>query len=86
MERIGQYWQRKWVHYENKSNEAPETDSQESEDHGVRPTNPNVLSYKKKNIIKVGVYTSCTLEFWAVNMVSNDNDKGAHWPEWLLLC
>ena len=35
--------------YENRSDKTPETDSQDSEDHGVWPTNPNVMSYTKKN-------------------------------------
>ena len=37
-------------------------------------------------IWNVHSYISCTLEFWAVIMVSNDNDKGTHSPELVLLC
>ena len=48
LQEIWKFWRRKWETYENRSDEAPETDSQDSEDHGVWPTGPNAMSYTKK--------------------------------------
>ena len=71
LERVGQYWKRKVVQYEDRSNEAPGTDSQDSLDHGVCPTNPNVLTYKKQKHYYGGLfYNSYTLGFSAASMAS----------------
>ena len=33
LRRIGKYWKRDWSQYKNRSDEAPDTDSQDPEDH-----------------------------------------------------
>ena len=48
LEKIGKFWRREWEKYENRSDEALETDSQGLGDPGVWPTDPNVMSYTKK--------------------------------------
>ena len=64
IKKIGEFWRREWTKYKNRSDEAPETDSQDSKDHGVWPTNPNVMSYtKNKTSLSWVIYTSSTLEF-----------------------
>ena len=44
----GGYWRRKWQAYEQRSDETPEADSQDLEDHSVWLTDPNVFTYTKK--------------------------------------
>ena len=65
-----------------RSTEAPETDSWDLYDHGVRPNDWNVATYQKKKSLR-WVFTSHALDFWAVSKVSNDKDKGACWSEQL---
>ena len=47
LEKVGDFGRERQKH-KNRSDEAPEMDSQDSEDHGVWPTDPNVVSYTKR--------------------------------------
>ena len=46
--KVGDFWRRKAESYKSGSDEAPEMDSQDSEDHDVQPTDPNAVSYTKR--------------------------------------
>ena len=47
LEKVGDFWRRKASSYKNRSDEAPEMDSQDSKDHDVWPTDPKAVSYTK---------------------------------------
>ena len=47
LDKISQYWRKMADQLANRSDEGALTDSQDEIDHGVWPTYPNVLSYKK---------------------------------------
>ena len=87
LQNIGEYWKRSWEAYEQRSDKAPETGSQDSEDHGVWPTDPNMMSYTKKKHHEGGCFTPVVpFNFLNVSKFSYENDNGACWLEQLLLC
>ena len=43
------------VQVQNRLDKALETDLENSQDHGIWPTDPQLLMYQKRNSIKVGV-------------------------------
>ena len=47
LECMGEFLKREWSHYENHSDEAPGTDSGDSQDHRVCPLDLNIITCKK---------------------------------------
>ena len=48
LEWVGNYWKRQRAKFENQSDKGPDTDSQDSKDHGVWPEDENVQCYTKR--------------------------------------
>ena len=48
LEEISKFWKCQAEAYNERSNEGADMDSQDERDHGVSPTDPNVMVYKKK--------------------------------------
>ena len=49
LEQTGQHWKREWAYFEDRSKSVPETNSQDSEDHRVRPKDENIHRYTKQH-------------------------------------
>ena len=48
LEEISKFWKNQVEVYIKRSDEGADTGSQDEHDHGVQPTDPNIMSYKKK--------------------------------------
>ena len=48
LEAMCQYWKESADQYNERSDEGVDTDIQDEQDHGIQPTDPNVMSYKMK--------------------------------------
>ena len=44
---MSKYWKKKMDEYNERSDEGAITDSQDELDHGVHPTDPNIMEYQK---------------------------------------
>ena len=50
LKEISKFWKSQADLYNERSNEGADTDSQDKTDHGVQPTDANVMAYKKKKL------------------------------------